>query len=135
MPQKRCGKTKKYRHKRETWWWSKEGDSAVSEKRRSWKAWKQGGNKEPYFLAKRMAKRSVYAAKKTAEEQRFVDLRSGKTDVFKIAKQMRRENQDVIGDNCVKEVTFLLTMTPRKLLGNNIISVFLMKMLLGILII
>ena len=32
-----------------------------------------------------------------------MDLRSGKTDVFIIAKQTRRENQDVIGDKFVKD--------------------------------
>ena len=41
-------------------------------------------------------------------------------DIFKIAKQLRKNNQDVVGD-CVKDdsVTSLLTMRPRKLLGNN----------------
>ena len=95
-----CSKTKKH-HKRETWWWNKKVNSAVAEKRRCWKAWKQGENKELYLQAERAAKHVVYTARKTAEEERFADLRAGKTDVFKIAKQMRKENQDVIGDKCV----------------------------------
>ena len=41
-----CDKTKKRHHKRETWWWNDEVNSAIAEKRRCWKAWKQGGGKE-----------------------------------------------------------------------------------------
>ena len=62
------GKTKKRHHKRETWWWNDEVNSAIAEKRRCWKAWKQGGGKEQYLQAKRNVKRTVYTAKKTAED-------------------------------------------------------------------
>ena len=41
-----CGKTKKRHHKRETWWRNDEVNSAIAEKRRCWKAWKQGGGNE-----------------------------------------------------------------------------------------
>ena len=51
-----CGKTKKRHHKTETWWWNDEVNSAIAEKRRCWKAWKQGGGKEQYLQAKRNAK-------------------------------------------------------------------------------
>ena len=90
-------KTKKRHHKRETWWWNDEVNSAIAEKRRCWKAWK------------------------TAEEKKFSDLKPGMDDIFKIAKQLRKDNQDVVGDKCVKDdsVTSLLTTRPRKLLGNN----------------
>ena len=71
-------------------------------------------------------KRTVYTAKKTAEEKKFPDLKPGMDDIFKIAKQLRKDNQDVVGDKCVKDdsVTSLLTMRPRKLLGNNTMSSF-----------
>ena len=98
-----CGKTKKRHHKRETWWWNDEVNSAIAEKRRCWKAWKQGGGKEQYLQAKRNAKRTVYTAKKTAEEKKFSDLKPGMDDIFKIAKQLRKDNQDVVGDKCVKD--------------------------------
>ena len=93
-----CGKTKKQPHKRETWWWNDEVNSAIAEKRRCWKAWKQGGGKEQYLQAKRNAKQTVYTAKKTAEEKKFSDLKPGMDDIFKIAKQLRKDNQDVVGD-------------------------------------
>ena len=95
-----CGKTKKRHHKRETWWWNDEVNSAIAEKRWCWKAWKQGGGKEQYLQAKQNAKRTVYTAKKTAEEKKFSDLKPGMDD---IAKQLRKDNQDVVGDKCVKD--------------------------------
>ena len=87
----------------ETWWWNDEVNLAIAEKRRCWKAWKQGGGKEQYLQAKRNAKRTVYTAKKTAEEKKFSDLKPGMDDIFKIAKQLRKDNQDVVGDKCVKD--------------------------------
>ena len=97
-----CGKTKKRHHKRETWWWNDEVNLAIAEKRQCWKAWKRGG-KEQYIQAKRNEKRTVYTAKKTAEEKKFSDLKLGMDDIFKIAKQLRKDNQDAIGDKCVKD--------------------------------
>ena len=52
--------------------------------------------KEQYLQAKRNAKRTVYTAKKTAEEKKFSDLKPGMDDIFKIAKQLRKDNQDVV---------------------------------------
>ena len=85
-----CGKTKKRHHKRETWCWNDEVNSAIAEKRWCWKAWKQGGGKEQYLQAKRNAKRTVYTAKKTAEEKKFSDLKPGMDDIFKIAKTIEK---------------------------------------------
>ena len=51
----------------------------------------------------RNVKRTVYTAKKTAEEKKFSDLKPGMDDIFKIAKQLRKDNQDVVGDKCVKD--------------------------------
>ena len=58
---------------------------------------------ERNLQAKRNAKRTVYTAKKTAEEKKFSDLKPGMDDIFKIAKQLRKDNQDVVGDKCVKD--------------------------------
>ena len=106
-----CGKTKKPLKKRETWWWNNEVKNAVCEKRRLWKIWSQkGGSKEEYLIAKRTAKRVVYLAKKAAEVKKFSDLRPGLVDIFKIAKQMRKNNQDIIGEKCVKDDSGRLTI-------------------------
>ena len=55
------------------------------------------GGKEQYLQAKRNAKRTVSTAKKTAEEKKFSDLKPGMDDIFKIAKQLRKDDQDVVG--------------------------------------
>ena len=59
---------------------------AIVEKRRRWKAWKQGGSKEQYQQAKRNAKRTVYAVKKTAEVKKFSNLKPGMKDILKTSK-------------------------------------------------
>ena len=48
--------------------------------------------KEQYLQAKRNAKRTVYTAKKTAEGNKFSDLKPGMDDIFKIVKQLRKDN-------------------------------------------
>ena len=98
-----CRKTKKPLQKRETWWWNEEVKELIAEKRRAWKLWKHGGDKEIYLNAKRRAKRAVYLAKKNAEASRFSNLKPGLVDIFKIAKQMRKDNLDVVGDKCIKD--------------------------------
>lgn len=82
--------------------------ATVEEKRRKWKDWKKGGNKEEYLIAKKHAKRIVYLAKKKAEYQRLSEFKE--KDVHRIAKQMRRENQDAVGDKCIKDDSGSLTL-------------------------
>ena len=62
-----------------------------------------GGMMKLSRLLLKNAKRTVYTAKKTAEEKKFSDLKPGMDDIFKIAKQLRKDNQDVVGDKCVKD--------------------------------
>ena len=98
-----CGRTKKGPPRRQTWWWNAEVDAAVQEKRKLWKAWKKAGQgREAYLEAKRQAKQAIYLAKKRAEERELQNVSEGKDNIFRIAKQMRRQNQDVIGDKCVR---------------------------------
>ena len=45
----------------------------------------------------------VFIAKKRTEERRFAEMDAGTSDMFRIANQMKRpENQDILGDNCVR---------------------------------
>ena len=71
------------------------------EKRRLWKAWKKGGSKEDYIKAKQVAKRTVFATKKKALNDKFND--KDVTALFRIAKQIKKENQDIVGQKCVKD--------------------------------
>ena len=55
------------------------------------KKWKAGGSKEIYLEAKRKANLKVFAAKKQAEEERFLNILrrdDQKDEIFKITKQM-----------------------------------------------
>ena len=64
--------------------------------------WKAGGSRAAYNTAKRTSNRVVHQAKSEAEKVALqkIDARSG--DVYRLAKQMRRDNQDVMGEKPVK---------------------------------
>ena len=62
----------------------------------------KGGSHTEYNIAKKRAKKAVYAAKQEAEKSRFKDIDPSSDDVYRIAKQMKRDNQDVVGDMCVR---------------------------------
>ena len=89
-------------------------DQAVKKKCQLWKEWKQGSSKQPYLQAKRDLKRAVFGAKKSAEEEKFSDIigrEDSRKDVFKITKQMKAENCDVVGDKCIKNDKGKLVLT------------------------
>ena len=104
--EKVCGRTKKPTKRKVTWWWSKKVDEAVKEKRRLWKEWKKGNcSKDQYNVAKEFAKRTVRVAKAAAEAKKFGDLSTSndcRNNAFRIAKQIKDQNKDVMGDTCVK---------------------------------
>ena len=69
-------------------------------------------------MAKREAKLGTHVAKRKAQEEKFSKLESsdGKNFIFKLAKRMKCENQDIAGDNCVKNDEGCLTYNdPAKL--------------------
>ena len=102
---KLCGWSKPGQKPKETWWWNADVDSAIKKKRRLWKAWKKGGSIEEYLDAKRKAKSAVFRAKKEASDQKFSNLDDNDklSYVFKTARKMKGENQDIVGDKCVKD--------------------------------
>ena len=96
-----CGWTKRKNFRKETWWWDDSISKVVGGKTRLWKAWKKGkASKEKYLVAKRASKHAVYSAKKVAEEKKFHCVKEGDSSIFKIAKQMKRGNEDVVGEKC-----------------------------------
>ena len=60
-----------------------------------------GGSKEDYAKAKKVAKRAVFIATRKGLDEKF----SNKDDValFRIAKQIRKQNQNIVGQKCVKD--------------------------------
>ena len=97
-----CGVSSNHPWRKQTWWWNNQVEEAVREKRRCFKLWKAGGSRAAYNTAKRTSNRVVHQAKSEAEKVALqkIDARSG--DVYRLAKQMRRDNQDVMGEKPVK---------------------------------
>ena len=110
-----CGWTKGPSKRRETWWWNKDVDKAVKEKRRLFLEWKfRGAPKEPYNEAKRNADKVIDAAQEKAHNSKFPNIHirdDEKQELFKVAKQMRKANQDVVGEQCIKDDTGTLACT------------------------
>ena len=66
--------------------------------------WKKGGSKEIYTLAKKVAKQTVFAAKKKAEMEKLKNVENDDVTVFRTAKQMRKENKDIAGENAYETI-------------------------------
>ena len=51
------------------------------------------------------AKSVVYAARKRAQEDKFDDLKNNdhRNQIFKEARRMKNENQDIVGEKCTKD--------------------------------
>ena len=109
-----CGWTKGgcQRHK-ETWWWNDEVDNIIKEKRKAWKQWKNGGCKEDYIRVKRAAKTAVYIAKRDAQTQQFgsINNNSDKNRIFKLAKKLKQNNADIVGEKCIRQDDGKLALT------------------------
>ena len=97
-----CGVSTKHTWKRQTWWWNDKVQQAVSHKRKCFKVWKAGGDRDAYQATKRASNLAVYIAKTDAEKIAFKEINPRSVEIYRLAKQMRRENQDVIGDKPVR---------------------------------
>ena len=102
-----CGWTKGPPRHRETWWWNEEVAEAVEEKRALYSVWKRTGiegDHQRYIEAKKRARNAVWRAKECKREELTRDLSGteGQKKVFKIAKQMAKEQVDIEGACCMK---------------------------------
>ena len=66
---------------------------------------------EAYNDAKRLAKRTVWQYKAKAVEDNFANISQNDRSIFKVAKQMDRTNQDVVGEKCVRNDTGELSLS------------------------
>ena len=103
-----CGKTKGPRKKKESWWWSKEVEVAIKEKKESFSRWltsKLSQDYDAYKQCRTLARRTVAKAKLDKQMQFAADLESktGRNNVYKIAKCLSKERRDVIGCNCLRD--------------------------------
>ena len=87
-------------------------EEAVREKRACFKTYKNfkklGKTAEAkkartaYNETKRVAKHVIWLAKSEAEKAEFASIPPDGSSVYRIAKQMDRTNQDVVGEKCVR---------------------------------
>ena len=79
-------------------------ESLVKQKRKLWKESLKGSSKEKYLEVKSKANSGVYIARRKAQEDRFSPLEcsDSKNVILKLAKRMRREKQDIIGNKSMK---------------------------------
>ena len=105
-----CGETNGVARKRnkETWWWNCSVQTAIAEKKAAFKKWQKSGaqeDKQEYRRMKQEAKRQVAIAKEQASEKWAEELETleGRKKIFQIARQMKKENQDVMGAKFVKD--------------------------------
>ena len=96
--------------KKQTWWWNSEVDAAVTEKRKLFKLWKADGSRDTYVSAKRASNRIVYHAKNGALKCHFQKNKADFTNIFRLAKQIRHNNQDVVGEKPVLNDTGTLSL-------------------------
>ena len=109
-----CGLSKNGKWRKQTWWWDISVNDAVKEKRRLWKIRENGGSKEDYVLAKKVDKWWVFAAKKKAEKEKMKDIETETHIIYRIAKQMKQENKDIVGEKCIWDDSAVLALIKKK---------------------
>ena len=66
-----------------------------------WKLRKAGGSKVKDLDAKQKARHAVYTAKRNAEKV-VTSVKDNKENIFRVAREMRTKNQDVIREKCIR---------------------------------
>ena len=101
-----CGTSKGRPQHGETWWWNQDVQKAISEKRKSFQRWKQlpsAENKSCYLSDKKKAKRAVAEAMKNEAVKEMVEIRSDRNVVFRRMRMMKKEANNLAGNNCIKD--------------------------------
>ena len=108
-----CGHTKNHQWREQTWFWDEKVDEAVRAKRKCFKVYnklrrqklyddKYKTAKGAYHAAKKHAKLAVWLAKQAASKTKYANADPNGPEIHRMAKQMRRENQDVCGEMPVR---------------------------------
>ena len=63
----------------------------MKEKRRLWKIWKNDGSKDDYVLAKKVAKRREFAAKKKVEKEKIKDIETDTYLLYSKTNEARKQ--------------------------------------------
>ena len=102
-----CGMTKGVPRHKETWWWSEELAEAVRNKKIKYGKWKKENTEEArmeYKKSRQNAKRVISSTKEKKQKEWANDLNASEcqNEIFRRAKQMVKERQDITGLNCIK---------------------------------
>ena len=105
-----CGKTNgKGCRRKETWYWCKEVEEAVVAKKQAYRVWQEDKKnyekKEKYREMNKASKRAVAIAR-DVEYRKWGDeleTKEGRQSIFRIAKQMVKEKQEVVGGTVVRD--------------------------------
>ena len=94
------------RHK-ETWWWNEDVAEAVRYKKIKYGKSKKENTEEArmeYTKSRQNAKRVISSAKEKKQKEWAYDLNDSEcqNEIFRMAKQMVKERQDITGLNCIK---------------------------------
>ena len=108
-----CGTSTKHQWRKQTWWWNNVVDNAIKEKRKCYKAWKAGGSREAYNAAKRVSNRAVFHAKNEAQKAALDDIDFKSPDIFRLAKQLKKDKLDVVGEKPVKNDEGVLSLDDK----------------------
>ena len=102
-----CGMTKGPRRHKETWWWNEEIADAVREEKIKYEKWKKENTKEARmeYKSKKNVKRVISSAKEKKHKEWANDFFTFEcqNEIFRTAKQIIKERQDITGLNCIKE--------------------------------
>ena len=119
-----CGFSSGHQWRRQTWWWNEDVEAAIKSKRALFKTYmslrKHGDSPETsnakadYLKAKRHARHVVWLAKSAASEETFKVVDPQGSNIYRIARQMDRENQDIVGENCVRNADGGLSITDEE---------------------
>ena len=106
-----CGLPTNHKWRPETWWWNEQVDEAIQEVHaylKAYKPWKREarqlrprGRKSPTMTPSTWQSMPS-EAKSEAEKEEFATVCPDGVGVFRVAKHMEYTNQDVIGENCVR---------------------------------
>ena len=116
-----CGETSGFRKReRQTWWWREEVRQAIKEKKAAFKKWqneKTEENKAVYREKSKQAKRAVAIAQSQAWEEWCQDIRTaeGRQKMFRLARQMKKDRQDVVGGRYVKDEAGRIQIEDKKI--------------------
>ena len=105
----------------QTWWWNEEVEKKVNEKKSKFKAWCQAKGipaekavLKEHVAGKKVAKKAVAQAQQWERKrlEETLNTEEGQKSAFKIAKQMAKERQDMVGVNSLKDESGNIAVKP-----------------------